>query len=62
MDDVFAVIDQQVHDCLGDLISDGFTHDIEVRGDESADEFSLESFPVTESGFPVVELNRQNIG
>ena len=46
--DVFGVIDQQVHDRLGHLVGDGLADDIEVRRDETPDQFCLESFALCE--------------
>lgn len=53
MNDVFAVVDEEVHDGFGDLICDGFADDIEVGGNESLDEFGFEGFPVGEGRFGI---------
>lgn len=45
---VFRVVDQQVHDGLGDLVGDGLAHDVEVGGDEAADELCLEGLALGE--------------
>jgi len=37
-----------VHDSLGDLIGDGFADNVEVGGDEAADEFGFEGFAISE--------------
>ena len=50
LDLVAAVVDEQVHDCFGDLVGDGLAHDVEVRGNEAADEFGLEGFAVGQGG------------
>ena len=42
------MVDKQVHDSFGDLVSDGFADDVEVRRDEGADEFCFQSFPLGE--------------
>ena len=39
-----------MHDGLGDLVGDGFAHDVEVGGDEAADEFGFEGFAFGEFG------------
>ena len=46
-----AVVDQEVHDGLGDLIGDGLAHDVEVGRDEAADEFGFEGFALCQGGF-----------
>lgn len=38
LDDVLAVVDEEVHDGLGDLVGDGLADNVEVGGDEGADE------------------------
>ena len=50
MHDVFAMVDEQMHDGFGDLVGDGLTHDVEVGGDEAADELRFEGFAVGEVG------------
>jgi hypothetical protein len=40
-----------MHDGLGDLVGDGFAHNVEVGGDEAADEFGFEGFALGEGGF-----------
>lgn len=45
---IFAVIDEQMHNSFGDLVSDGLSDDIEVGGNESADKFCLQSLPLGE--------------
>lgn len=47
---IFAVIDKQVHDRFGNLVSDGFPDDVEVGRNEGADEFCFQSFPLGEFG------------
>jgi hypothetical protein len=47
---VFGVVDQQVHDGFGDLVGDGLAHDIEVGGNETADELCLERLALCECG------------
>ena len=44
------MVDKQVHDRFGDLVSDGFADDVEVGRDEGADEFGFQSFPLGELG------------
>ena len=39
LDDVLAVVHEQVHDGFGDLVGDAFAHDVEVGGYEAADQF-----------------------
>lgn len=39
-----------MHDGLGDLVRDRFAHDVEVRGDEAADELGFECFAFGEFG------------
>lgn len=39
------MVDEQVHDGLGDLVGDTFANDVEVGRDQAADEFSFEGFP-----------------
>ena len=53
--DVLAVVDEEVHDGFGDLVGDGLAHDVEVGGDEAADELGFEGFAVGERGGGVVE-------
>lgn len=48
-----------MHDSFRDLVCDGFADDVEVGGDEPANEFGFEGLAVAEGGFCVlVELNR----
>jgi hypothetical protein len=47
---VLRVVDEEVHNGLGDLIGHGFAHNVEVRGDEAPDEFRLEGFALREGG------------
>lgn len=47
---VFGVVDQEVHDGFGYLVGDGLAHDVEVRGDETADELRLERLTLRECG------------
>ena len=47
---IFAVVNEQVHDRFGNLVSDGFANDVEVRRDEGANEFRLQGFPLCEFG------------
>lgn len=44
------MIDEEVHDRFGDLVSDGFADDVEVGGDEAADEFRFEGFALGKFG------------
>ena len=44
------MVDEQVHDGFGDLIGDGFAHDVEVAADEAANEFGFEGFAFGEGG------------
>jgi hypothetical protein len=46
-----AVVYQEVHDGLGDLIGDGLAHDVEIRRDEAADEFGFEGFALGQGRF-----------
>lgn len=34
---IFRVVDEEMHDGFRNLVGDGFTHDVEVGGDEAAD-------------------------
>jgi hypothetical protein len=47
---VFGVVDQEVHDGFGDLVGDGLAHNVEVGGDETADELCLERLTLCECG------------
>lgn len=47
---IFAVVDEQVHDRFGDLVGDGLTDNVEVGRNEGADEFCLQSFPFCKLG------------
>ena len=40
-----------MHDGLGDLVGDGFAHNVEVGGDEGADELGFHGFAVREGRF-----------
>ena len=51
LDDILAVVDEKVHDGLGHLIGNGFTNDVEVGGDEAADELRFKSFTLGEGRF-----------
>ena len=42
------MVDEEVHDGFGDLVGDGFAHDVEVGGYEAADEFRLQGFALCE--------------
>lgn len=54
------MVDEEVHDGFRDLICDCFADDIEVGGNESADEFGFEGLTVAEDGFGIfVELGRR---
>ena len=44
------MVDKQVHDRFGDLVSDGFADDVKVGRDEGANEFSFQCFPLGEFG------------
>ena len=44
------MVDEQVHDSLGDLVGDGLAHDVEVGRDEPADEVCLEGFAFRQGG------------
>lgn len=48
---VAAVVHQEVHDGLGDLVGDRFSDDVKVRADQSADEFGLEGLAFRQSRF-----------
>ena len=45
---VLAVVDQQVHDRFRNRVGDGLAHDVEVGGDETADELRFEGFALGE--------------
>lgn len=47
---IFAVVDKQVHDRFGNLVSNGFTDDVEIGRNEGADEFCFQCFPLGEFG------------
>jgi hypothetical protein len=51
---VFAVIDEQVHDGFGHLIGGGLADNGEVGADEAADKLGLKGFALGESGVGVV--------
>lgn len=42
------MVDKQVHDGFWDLVGDRLADDVEIGGDEAADEFGFEGFPVGE--------------
>lgn len=46
-----TVIDEEMHDRLGDLIGNGLPHDVKIRRDEAADQFGFEGFALGEGGF-----------
>lgn len=48
---IFAVVDEQVHNGLGDLVGNGFAYNVKVRGDKRANEFRLHGLAVGECGF-----------
>ena len=45
LDDIFAVVDEQVHHCLWHLICDHLPDDVEVRADEAPNKLGLKGFP-----------------
>ncbi len=44
------MVDKQVHDRFGYLISNGFADDVEIGRNEGADEFCFQGFPLGEFG------------
>lgn len=48
--DIFAVVDEQMHDRFRDLVGDGLADNVEVRRNKGADEFCLQSFPFCKLG------------
>ena len=44
------MVDEQMHDRFGDLVSDGFADDVEVGRNQGADEFCFQGFPLCEFG------------
>lgn len=45
------MVDQEMHDRFGNLIGDGLSYDVEVRRDQTSDEFSLHGFAFGERRF-----------
>lgn len=46
---ILGVIDEQMHDSFGDLIGSGFTDNVEVGRDESADELGFQGLALGQS-------------
>lgn len=51
LDDVFAVVDEEMHDGLGNLVGDRLADDVEVGRDEGPDELCLHGLAICHSGF-----------
>ena len=48
------MVDKKMHNGLGYLIGYGLPHNVEVRRNQSADQFCLQQFSVGESGLRIV--------
>lgn len=46
--DILAVVDEEVHDSLGNLVNDGLADNVEVRRDQGPNELSLHGLAVSQ--------------
>src|SRR5690606_31196533 len=56
LDNFLAVVDQQVHDGLGNLVGNGFPDNVEIGADKGTNELRLHGLAIRHGGLSIGEL------